>query len=84
MSEESEIHIRVQQLVGRKRITKIDGVTESKRTTTLKALRKTLSCGGSLNKDGSIQLQGDYTETIAKKLENILDGCKVVIHGKRQ
>lgn len=80
----NEIHITIQQTVGKKKITKIDGINEEDKHKTLKVLRKKFSCGGSVTKEGSIQLQGDFSSDILKELNGLFNDSKIVIHGRRQ
>ncbi|KAF7682772.1 Protein translation factor SUI1 like protein [Astathelohania contejeani] len=81
---EQMVHVRIQQLYGRKKLTIIEGVPSKTLPNLFSDLKKSLSCGGKLDKKaGVIQLQGDYSLTIAKELEPYVDGYRVVVHGKR-
>lgn len=80
--ENNIIKIKVQQ-VRNKKITKIDNVPEDKKQDLLKFLKKKLACGGSLNEDKNIVLQGDMSHTnLIQFLKDSCENCKIEMNGK--
>lgn len=80
--ENNIIKIKVQQ-VRNKKITKIDNIPEDKKQDLLKFLKKKLACGGSINEEKNIILQGDMTHTnLIQLLKESCENCKIEINGK--
>ncbi|ELA46207.1 translation initiation factor SUI1 [Vavraia culicis subsp. floridensis] len=84
MDNEKQIHVRIQQIYGKKKVTTITGIEDEMITDILKELRRKLSCGGNLSKDKKVvQLQGDYSFSIGDVLGRMLGDVKIVVHGKK-
>lgn len=84
MDNEKQIHVRIQQIYGKKKVTTITGIEDEMITDILKELRRKLSCGGNLSKDKKVvQLQGDYSFSIGDMLGRMLGDVKIVVHGKK-
>ncbi|ELQ74157.1 Translation initiation factor 1 (eIF-1/SUI1) [Trachipleistophora hominis] len=84
IDNEKQIHVRIQQIYGKKRVTTITGIEDEIIVKIFKELRRKLSCGGHLSKDKKVvQLQGDYSSSICDVLGKMLGDVKIVVHGRK-
>ncbi|EPR78889.1 Translation initiation factor SUI1 [Spraguea lophii 42_110] len=84
VTDEKTLHVRIQQLNRRKKVTLIEGIPDDQKEKILKFLKKKKSCGGSISKEnGGVQLQGDYSYEIEEDLSGLFSEYKIVMHGKR-
>ncbi|WUR02179.1 SUI1 domain-containing protein [Vairimorpha necatrix] len=83
--ENNIIRIKIQQ-VRNKKVTKISNVpnkTDDELNKLLQLLKKKLACGGSLNEDKSLLLQGDKSHTdLIKILKEQCKNTKIDLNGK--
>mmetsp|Transcript_40004 Transcript_40004/g.73820 ORF Transcript_40004/g.73820 Transcript_40004/m.73820 type:complete len:153 (+) Transcript_40004:278-736(+) len=87
-SDNTKLHIRVQQRNGRKCITLIEGLADDLDNKRIcKAMKKNFSCNGALNKDEEdneiIQLSGDQRTNVKDFLvdQEIVRSGQIVLHG---
>jgi translation initiation factor 1 len=86
--ESSIIHLRIQQRMGRKTLTTVQGIPEDiDKKLILKAFKKEFACNGTVIHDPElgqvIQLQGDHRTKIAEFLlkSSIATKERIKIHG---
>lgn len=86
--ENSIIHLRIQQRMGRKTLTTVQGIPEDiDKKLILKAFKKEFACNGTVIHDPElgqvIQLQGDHRTKIAEFLlkSSIATKDRIKIHG---
>ncbi|EEQ83103.1 hypothetical protein NCER_100099 [Vairimorpha ceranae BRL01] len=83
--ENTIIRIKIQQ-VRNKKVTKIGNLpytTIDELTKFLQLLKKKLACGGSINEDHSLLLQGDKSHTdLVKILKEHFENFKIDLNGK--
>lgn len=82
-NEEKIIRIKVQQIKSKK-VTRIENIPSTVRNDILKKLKKQMGCGGSIEKDGALQLQGDKSTSnlIIESLKSSCDGYQIEINGR--
>jgi translation initiation factor 1 (eIF-1/SUI1) len=83
--ENSIIRVKIQQ-VRNKKVTKISNIpdkNEDELSKLVQLLKKKLACGGSVNEDRSILLQGDKSHTdLVKILKEQCNNSKIDLNGK--
>lgn len=87
-TDNSKIHIRMQQRSGRKCITTVEGLADDLDLLKItKALKKTFKCNGSVNQDPElgeiIQLSGDQRTNVREFFvdQEVCHEDQIVIHG---
>lgn len=78
------LHVRIQQIPGRRQLTIIEGIPAEKRAEVYDFLKKKLACGGAnKTEEGMVQLMGDHSFAIKELLRKMLPEYSVIIHGKK-
>lgn len=78
--EEKKINVQIAQVKSKKVYTVLIGVPTEQRESILKHLKKSIGCGGNINKEtGHVQLQGNYAYKIDQELNKLLPEYEVVL-----